>query len=400
MTIDPSIDRRARLLRLPPLLRGGFRPFFLLGPIWALVVVALWIEALAGSITLPTMFDPLGWHRHEMLFGFLSAVITGFLLTAIPNWTGRPSLAGARLAMMVGLWAAARFAILFSGAVGPASAMLVEAAFLLAFAGFCAREILIARNRNVPIVGVILLFAVAASVDHLEQMGVMASDGLGWRGGFALVLMLITIIGGRIIPSFTANWLIKRGETKLPRQASTFDHVTIGATALALASWAFEAMPSLTAALLIAAGLLQLARLLRWGGWRTAPEPLVLVLHVSYAWLPIGLLLLGTSIIDVDVPRTAGLHALGAGAMSSMVLAVMSRATLGHTGRELRAGTATTIIYALVTLGAAVRVSAAWIPFDYLHVIRCAGLLWGGAFLMFVLVYGPKLLGPRLDGRP
>lgn len=400
MTIDPSIDRRARLLQLPPVLRGGFRPFFLLGPIWALVVVALWVETLAGSITLPAMFDPLSWHRHEMLFGFLSAVITGFLLTAIPNWTGRPPIAGARLAMLVGLWTAARLAIFFSGTIGPANAMLIEAAFLLVFAGFCAREILIARNRNVPIVGVILLFAVAAIVDHLEQMGIMATDGLGWRGGFALVLMLITIIGGRIIPAFTANWLVKRGETKLPGQASTFDHVTIGATAIALAGWAFQIEPGLTAALLFAAGLLQLARLLRWGGWRTAPEPLVLILHVSYAWLPIGLLLLGISIIDVDVPRTAGIHALGAGAMSSMVLAVMSRATLGHTGRELHAGIATTVIYVLVTLGAALRVSAAWIPFDYLHLIRCAGLLWGSAFLMFVLVYGPKLLGPRLDGRP
>lgn len=303
------------------------------------------------------------------------------------------------MAALVGLWIAARLAILFSVAVGPVSAMLVEAAFLLVFAAICARDILIARNRNVPIVGVMMLFAVAAIVDHLEQMGTVATDGLGWRGGFALVLMLITIIGGRIIPAFTANWLIKRGEAPLPRQASTFDHVTIGTTAISLLCWVLQLEPSLTAALLFAAGGLQLARLSRWGGWRTVAEPLVAILHVSYAWLPIGLLLLGLSIVDVDIPATAGLHALSAGAMSSMVLAVMSRATLGHTGRPLHAGAGTVAIYLLVTVGAAVRVSAAWLPLDYLHAIRCAGLLWGGAFLLFVVLYGPKLLGPRPDGK-
>ena len=355
---------------------------------------------LAGEIELPTALDPLAWHRHEMLFGFLGAVIAGFLLTAIPNWTGRLPISGWRLALLASMWIAARLAILFSATVGGVTAMLLDAAFLLTLAGSCAREVLIARNRNLPVVGVILLFAVAATIDHLEGLGLLSTDQLGWRSGMVLVLVLITLIGGRIIPSFTANWLTKQGQGRLPRQASTFDHLAILATALALGFWAFQAVPSLAASLLFAAGLLQLARLARWGGVRTAREPIVFILHLSYAWLPIGLLLLGLSIVDVDVSGTAGVHALTAGAMASMVLAVMTRATLGHTGRELRADSGTVLVYGLVTAGAALRVSAPFLPFDYLMMIKLAGALWGGAFLLFLAVYAPKLLGPRPDGRP
>lgn len=400
MNIDPNIDRRARLLALPPVLRAGFRPFFFLGPLWAFVVVTLWIQALAGSIVLPTAFDPLAWHRHEMLFGFIGAAIAGFLLTAIPNWTGRLPIAGWRLAGLVLMWLAARIAILFSASVGGLTAMLFEAAFLLTFAGACAREVLIARNRNVPVVGVVLLFAAAAMVDHLETLGLIGTDQLGWRSGVALILILVALIGGRIIPSFTANWLIKQGQARLPGQATTFDHFAIGVTALALGCWAFQTEVSLTAALLFTAGLLQFARLARWQGRRTAAEPLVFILHISFAWLPIGLLLLGLSIVYIDVPGSAGLHALGAGAMASMVLAVMTRATLGHTGRELRADNGTVAIYWLITTGAALRVAAPWMPFDYLLLIKVAGSLWGGAFVLFLALYGPKLLGPRPDGRP
>ena len=400
MNSSATVDRRARLLALPPVLRAGFRPFFFLGPLWAILVLFLWIEALTGAITLPTAFDPLAWHRHEMLFGFLGAVIAGFLMTAIPNWTGRLPIAGRRLAVLALLWIAARIAILFSASIGGHTAMLVEAAFLFALAGACAREVLIARNRNVPIVGVVILFAIAAVVDHLEVLGILGTDQLGWRSGFALILVLVALIGGRIIPSFTANWLIKQGAAKLPGQASTFDHLTIIATALGLACWAFQIAPSLTATLLLLSGGLQVLRLARWGGWRTASEPLVLILHLGYAWLPIGLLLTGLSIVDMDIPGTAGLHALGAGTMASMVLAVMTRATLGHTGRELHADRGTVLIYVLVTVGAALRVAALWLPFDYLLVIKLAGALWGGAFVLFLVLYGPKLLGPRPDGKP
>jgi len=400
MNAEPSVDRRARLLALPPVLRAGFRPFFFLGALWAIVVVALWVAAMAGTVTLPTLIDPLAWHRHEMLFGYLSAVIAGFLLTAIPNWTGRLPVAGPALAALVSMWVAARLAMLFSAWTGATVALLLDVGFLLVLASLCAREVFIARNRNVPVVGAVLLLALASGVDHAEALGVIATDGLGWRAGFALVLLLITLIGGRIIPSFTTNWLKKQGQSRLPGQPPAFDAIVIGATALALCCWIFAIGPGLTGPLLIAAGMLQLARLSRWGGLRTIADPLVFVLHLSYAWLPLGLILLGMSLLVPTQPASSALHALAAGAMASMTLAVMTRATLGHTGRELRAGVGTTAIYLLVTAGAALRVAAPWLPFDYLLLIQIAGAFWGGAFLLFLAMYGPKLLGPRPDGRP
>ena len=400
MNAEPSVDRRARLLALPPVLRGGFRPFFFLGALWAVMVVALWVAAMAGAITLPTALDPLAWHRHEMLFGYLAAVICGFLLTAIPNWTGRLPVAGPALAALVSLWIAARLAMLFSAWTGAVLAVLLDVGFLLVLASLCAREVIIARNRNVPVVGAVLLLAFASGVDHAEALGVIATDGFGWRAGFSLVLLLITLIGGRIIPSFTTNWLKKHGQSRHPSQPSAFDAIVIAATALALCCWIFAIGPGWTAPLLIAAGLLQLARLARWSGLRTVADPLVFVLHLSYAWLPLGLILLGMSLLVPTQPASSALHALAAGAMASMTLAVMTRATLGHTGRDLHAGVGTTTIYLLVTVGAALRVAAPWLPFDYLLLIQLSGALWAGAFLLFLAIYGPMLLGPRPDGRP
>jgi len=400
MNAEANIDRQTRLLSLPPVLRAGFRPFFFLGALWAVVVVGLWIAAMAGAIELPTAFDPLAWHRHEMLFGYLGAVVAGFLLTAIPNWTGRLPIAGGRLAALVSLWVAARLAMFFSASSGSILAALLDVGFPLILALVCAREVLAARNRNVPVVGATLLLALASSIDHAEATGILATDGIGWRAGFALVLLLVALIGGRIIPSFTTNWLIKQGQGRLPRQPSTFDYISIGATALALGFWVFAVGSRWTATLLIIAGLLQAARLARWSGLRTLAEPLVFILHLSYAWLPLGLILLGMSLLVPTQPTSSALHALAAGAMASMTLAVMTRATLGHTGRELHADGGTTTIYLMVTLGAALRVAAPWLSFDYLVLIQISGGLWGGAFLLFLALFGPKLLGPRPDGRP
>jgi uncharacterized protein involved in response to NO len=401
MDMKTGLAHDDRLMRLPAILRGGFRPFFLGGALWALIVVGLWVGALSGALTLPTSFDALAWHRHEMLFGYLAAVIAGFLMTAIPNWTGRLPLAGAPLAALAGLWLAARLALLFSTLVGPALALALDVGFLLVLFAVCAREVVAAKNRNWPILIIIALFAAASAFDHAEALGVAVNTGLGWRAGFALVLMLISVIGGRIIPSFTRNWLSKQGqEAGLPGRPDLFDKLCLAVTAIALAGWTVVPDARTVAALLIVAGAVHAVRVGRWSGFRTLRDPLVFILHVSYAWLPLGLLLLGTSILDPIVPATSALHALGAGAMASMTLAVMTRATLGHTGRRLRADMPTSAIFALVTLGAALRVAAPLLPFDYRGAIELAGLMWGGAFLLFVLAYGPKLVGERPDGRP
>jgi uncharacterized protein involved in response to NO len=389
------------LMGLPPVLRAGFRPFFFGGALWALTVVVLWVCSLSGVLTLPTDFDPLAWHRHEMLFGYLGAVIAGFLMTAIPNWTGRLPLAGAPLAGLAGLWLAARLAVLFSTAVGPLLAAILDVGFFLVLVAVCAREVFAAKNRNVPIVFVVLLFAIASALDHAQALGAAIPDGLGWRAGVAVVLILISLIGGRIIPSFTRNWLAKQGvRDQLPQQPGTFDKATIGVTAIALLAWTLFPDPQFTGALLVIAGIVQTLRLARWSGIRTIRDPLVFILHVGYFWLPAGLLLLGFSHFSTEILPTMGIHALAAGAMATMTLAVMTRATLGHTGRELRADGWTTAIYVLVTAGAAIRVCAPALPFDYLRLNDLAGAMWGGAFLLFLLSYGPKLLGPRPDGRP
>lgn len=389
--------RRARMAAAPPLLRGGFRPFFLGGALWSVAALLIWLGSLAGILDLPSAVDGLSWHRHEMLFGFVGAVVAGFLLTAIPNWTGRLPIAGLPLALLVTLWFGGRVAFLFSGVTGHAFAAVVDVGFLLAMAALCAQEVIAAGNRNLPIVGAVLLLACANALDHAAMAGVIDDSMIGMRFGIAVVTLLIALIGGRIVPSFTRNWLMKRGEReRLPTQPGRFDRLAIGATAFALLAWVVLAADPLTGGLLALAGLLQLARLARWHGHRAVRDPLVLILHVGYAWVPAGLLLLAASILSPAIPMSAAVHALTAGAMATMILAVMTRASLGHTGRELRSDGATSGIFALITLAALARVAA---PFDaerYTELMRAGGLLWVAAFLLFLLRYSPILLRPRL----
>ena len=392
--------RKRRMANSHPFFRGGFRPFFASGALWALVALALWLVALSGTFALPTHFDLLSWHRHEMLFGFVGAVIAGFLLTAIPNWTGRLPIAGGPLALLFGLWLSARLALLFSAQVGPLVAALLDVGFYVVLAALAAREVFASKNRNVPIVLLILLFATANALDHSAAAGFVDDDAIGMRAAIGIVVVMISLIGGRVVPSFTRNWLVKQGsQSGLPTQPERFDIIAIIATALAMAGWLIAPLEPAVGALLILAAGLQAVRLARWSGLRAWRDPLVLVLHVGYSWVPVGLCLLGFSIVGTIVPGSGAIHALTAGAMATMILAVMTRATLGHTGRELKANGATVMIYSLVTIGALGRVAAPLLPIDFMLAVRLSGLAWGGAFLMFLLVYGPMLVCPRPDGR-
>ena len=388
--------RRARNAASPAILRGGFRPFFLGGALWAVVALCIWIAALAGAMAVPSAFDALAWHRHEMLFGFVGAVITGFLLTAIPNWTGRLPIAGTPLAGLFALWLAARLAVLFSASLGAAVAALLDVGFYVLLAAVAAREVLESKNRNLPIVGMVLLFGVANGLDHLAAAGVLPDPELPWKLAVALVTILISLIGGRIVPSFTRNWLAKRGiRDGLPGQPGRFDLAVIGLTAFSLLAWISAPAGWLPGLLLALAAIVQAIRLARWKGWKAAADPLVLVLHVGYAWVPVGLGLLAASQYGA-LPQAAAVHALTSGAMATMILAVMTRATLGHTGRELRAGPATTLIYLLVTVGALLRVGAVAWGGDYQLSLEIAGAAWAGAFLLFIAAYGPILFAPRV----
>jgi uncharacterized protein involved in response to NO len=388
--------RRRRMANSYPFFRGGFRPFFFGGAAWAVIALTLWIASLSGALVLPTALDPLAWHRHEMLFGFVGAIMAGFLLTAVPNWTGRLPIAGWPLAGLFGIWGAARLALLFSGVVTIPVAAILDVGFFALLALLAAREVLESNNRNFPVVGMIALFGLADAIDYLAVTRTIPLPDLGWQIAVSIVIVLISLIGGRIIPSFTRNWLAKRGvRTGLPTQPGKFDLIVIAATAFALLAWLSGPATALIGIILLAAAALQLARWIRWRGYRTFADPLVLILHVGYAWLPIGLALLGLSLMGA-VPPSAAIHALTAGAMATMILAVMSRASLGHTARELKANAATILVYLLVTAGALLRVSASLRLIDYDLGIEVAGIVWGGALLLFVIAYAPVLWRPRI----
>ncbi|MFQ5347328.1 MAG: NnrS family protein [Rhodothalassiaceae bacterium] len=373
----------------------GLRPFFLGAAVFAVLALALWLGALRGMVAIPPPWQPLDWHRHEMLFGLVGAIIAGFLLTAVPNWTGRRALSGAPLAALAVLWLLARLTQFVPGAPGLAIAAALDAAFPLALALWAGREIRASRNRNLPVAILVALFAFAALGDHARLVGLISLADMSYRLGLALVLILISLIGGRIIPAFTRNWLTARAMgAPMPAMFGIFDRLVLVVSALALVAWALEPAAMASAWLLIGAGVLHTLRLARWAGWCTFAEPLLAALHLAYAWLPVGLLLMGLSILLPLLPPSAALHALTAGGIGAMTLAVMTRATLGHSGRPLHAGPGTVLIYACVHLGALVRVLAPLWPDAFASLLAVAGLLWGGAWAMFVVIYGPMLLRP------
>ncbi|WP_298252972.1 NnrS family protein [Bradyrhizobium sp.] len=385
---------RARAYRGPALFSYGFRPFFLFGAIQAGVMIPLWLAVFAGEISLPTAFAPLDWHVHEMLFGYVAAVIAGFLLTAVPNWTGRLPIQGLRLAVLFSTWFVGRLAVAFSGEIGWSTAMAADSLFLLLLAGAAAREIVAGRKwGNLKVVGIVILLALVNIAFHLEShlAGVAAYSA---RAGIALVVTLIGVIGGRIVPSFTRNWLARQGEGRMPVPFGRFDAVAMAVGIVALVSWIVMPSARIVAAALGLAGALHLVRLARWAGERTLSDRLVLILHVAYAFVPAGFFLAALSALDLVAPG-AGVHAWTGGAIGTMTVAVMTRATLGHTGKPLAASPATQALYLAVVTAALTRVCAALEPSHADILLPIAGAAWTVAFLGFALTYGPLLCAAR-----
>jgi uncharacterized protein involved in response to NO len=380
----------------PPFLSAGFRPFFLAAATWSALSLAAWLPLLTGQIDLPSRFDPISLHIHEMLFGFVMAAVAGFVLTAIPNWTNRPPLAGMPLLALALLWLLGRLACLASALLPGWLAPLLDVGFPVALAAVATRELVFVGNaRNYPLLVPIILLAIGNLLSHLQTLDVAVPIGLGWRLSMAAILTLIAVIGGRIVPAFTSNWLGARSLPTVPPPLAWLEHAARIVLIVALLAWVFLPDFRPVGILLLLAAALHLVRIARWRGQATAPEPLLLVLHIGQLWLGIGLVLLGLSMVWDAVPAAAAIHALTAGAMGTMALAVMTRATLGHTGHVLHADTTTDIIYALVNAAAVLRVAAAFTVGAQMNLLTAAAAAWITAFALFVAHYGPLLVAPR-----
>jgi uncharacterized protein involved in response to NO len=378
----------------PAILSYGFRPFFLLGSIYAGAMIPLWLSVFAGELDLHTAFAPRDWHVHEMLFGYVAAIVGGFLLTAVPNWTGRLPLQGGPLAVLVSIWLAGRIATFTSAWIGWAAACAIDAAFLALLAGAAAREIIAGRKwSNLPVVALISLFGAANVAFHVEAHLEGLAD-YSTRFAVALVITLISLIGGRIVPSFTRNWLARQRPGRMPSPFGRFDAAVVAMSAGSLVAWIVVPVSNVTGALLMIVGVLHAVRLARWAGYRTGSDRLVLILHLAYAFVPLGYVLSGLAAFDI-LPSSAGIHAWTGGAIGAMTLAVMTRATLGHTGQALQASIGTQCLYAAVIAAALTRICAS-IHTEYMHVLlTTAGIGWAIAFLGFALLYGPTLCSSR-----
>jgi len=380
----------------PAILSYGFRPFFLGGAIYAGLGILIWLPLYFGDLSLPTTFSPVDWHIHEMLYGYLPAIITGFLLTAIPNWTGRLPLQGKPLAVLLAVWIAGRVAIGISGVIGPLIAGVIDILFLALLAAATAREVVIGRNwRNLPPVLIVLMFLAGNVIFHVEDYQAGTAQ-FGTRLGIAAAVALISLIGGRVIPSFTRNWLARENPGRFPVPFGRFDLAVLGVSLSALVLWVSVPTWPVTAAAMLVAGAAQVVRLARWAGDRTLRDRLVLVLHVGYAFVPLGFFILAAAILfPLSVPLSGGIHAWTAGAIGTMTLAIMTRASLGHTGQDLTAGPLTQAIYAAIVIAALLRIAAAFAP-NAVALLHAAGAAWIAAFWAFAVSYGPLLLRPRV----
>ncbi|ACL57090.1 NnrS family protein [Methylobacterium nodulans] len=378
----------------PPILSYGFRPFFLLASLYAGLAVLAWLPMFSGDLMLPTAFAARDWHVHEMLYGYVGAVVAGFLLTAVPNWTGRLPLQGLPLLVLVATWAAGRIAVGSSAGIGWLPAALTDLSFLLLLTAAVAREIVAGRNwRNLKVLAVLGVLLCGNALFHAEAH-VRGLAEYGTRIGIAATLVLVMLIGGRIVPSFTRNWLSRENPGRLPAPVGSFDVVSMAFAIAALAAWVAAPDRAVTGAALVASGLLQAARLARWAGDRTWRDRLVLILHVAYGFVPLGFILVGLAALGL-VPPGAGIHAWSGGAIGVMTLAVMSRASLGHTGRPLVASPAIQAVYAVVTASVLARICASIHPAWFGVLLPVAGALWAAAFLGFAAAYWGVLTGPK-----
>lgn len=377
-----------------PLARKGFRPFFFLGALGASALIPMWLLVLRGVVPPSAYVDPVTWHAHEMLFGFATAVIAGFLLTAVGNWTGRETIIGPKLLALSGVWLAGRVAMMASvpGAVSHARGIIaaVDLVFLPLLAVTIGWPLLATRNRrNFVMLGALAALFGCNVVMHLAALG-LAAAGAGRHAALValdVVIFLCLVIGGRVIPMFTRNGTGLGGLASPPWLDVA---VAVSMVALVLAD---AILPASTLALALAGmvGLVSLARTAFWGTRHTLRHPLLWILHAGALWISAGMLLRAAPLAGVSISGSSAAHALTAGAIGALTIGMMARVALGHTGRPLTPPRAMTVAFVCVTLAALVRVTGISLV--------VSGALWATAFAIYVVTYVPVLFGARVDGK-
>jgi uncharacterized protein involved in response to NO len=379
----------------------GFRPFFLAVGVYAVLGLIAWLWIYTtGAQPLPSQPAQL-WHGHEMLYGFVGAAIAGFLLTAVPSWTSARGFAGRPLILLAALWLTGRLAFAAAAVLPLTIVAVCELAFIPVLAGLLAPALLRARNRNSPL---LLVLVSIWLTDVVFMYALMRDDVLLARTtllvAIDIVLLLVTVIGGRIVPAFTASALRARGLATDLRTSRWIDGIVIAAMIAVVLVDIIDPWHQVAGAVAAVAAIAHAWRLIGWRSWRTLDEPLVWSLHLAYAWLPAGLAMKALYLSGNAAWAAHWLHALTIGVAAAMILAVMTRASLGHTGRPLSASRLIGSAYILLSLAAVMRVLAPPLaPGAYQWSVVAAGTLWICAFAIFIVIYTPILLRPRIDGR-
>lgn len=383
------------------LFESGFRPFFLAAGVYAIVPIVLWLASFGGWISGFTVY----WHGHEMVYGFATAAISGFLLTAVPNWTKSERFHGAPLVLCVVAWFAGRLAMLAPGSLlAPQTAAAIDLLHLPVLAALITPRLMASRNARNAIFPLLLLTLFGVNVlFHFGAVAGLAIFTLAPRAAIYLVVVMVLIVASRVVPAFTRGALERQGHD-LPEGrfgGGWMLTLTIPAGAAVLLADLSAVQPLVVGALSLVVSLLLFAHLSRWGGPRTLGEPIVWVLHAGYALLALGFGLLGASHLEWGVPATSALHAFSAGAIGTMAMAIMTRAALGHSGRPLQTPKPIVVAYLFVIIGALLRIVAPLASYTLvLPLLLGAGFLWAAGYLLFLIVYTPIFLRPRADGRP
>ncbi len=395
----------------PAVLSAGFRPFFLLAGLFGAITVPVWLGLYAGGLEWPLVVEPRLWHGHEMLFGYGVAAVAGFLLTVIPNWTGRQVAHEPMLAGLAVLWLLGRVAYWGQGFIAPWAVAVLDLAFLATLIGLMARVLLNPQyRRQLVFLAIVALLLVANALTHAQALGLEGTGrgDLGGRGltlGLDAMVLLITVLGGRVVPSFTSSFLGHADPDIKIRSTPWLERAVIGLTVVLVIAdqVAFDqvtAMGALAGFVALALAALNGLRLAGWQTRRTLGNPLVWVLHLGYGWLIVGLALRGLAAMgwgaDWGLEPATATHAMTIGAVGTMTLAIMSRAALGHTGRALRAHPLTVAAYILVSVSALTRLSIMSWPGYGLELLMTSGLAWTAAFVCFSIVYVPILTSPRV----